>query len=141
MGLLYIIMDGIEYRVPIEYQSLTRSFDFVDGGRGGMTQAGSDVLDTLGTKIGYSLHIPAQQRVPGDYDAFFEAISNPDRQHLLTLPYGQTELTFWAKVEGGSDVLQDVYQTYRRWGDLSVRFTPISPQRTPGVGWSNAVQT
>lgn len=131
MGLLYVVMDGVEYQVPVEYPSLTRSFDFLEGRNAGIMQSGLETLDTIGTRIGYSLHIPAQHKRPTQYDAFFEAISSPDREHYVTLPYGQTTLSFFCKVEGGSDTLFAPFQQYNRWGDLTVRFTPTSPQRTP----------
>lgn len=129
MGLLYVVMDGVEYQVPIEYPSLTRSFNFVEGGQGGIMQSGLESLDTIGTKIAYSLRIPAQQKNPTAYDAFFQAITNPNREHYVTLPYGQSTMSFFCKIEGGSDTLFADYKTYRRWGDLNVTFTPLSPQR------------
>lgn len=129
MGLLYIVMDGVEYQIPIEYPSLSRSFGFLEGRNAGVMQSGLETLDTIGTKIGYSLHIPAQHRNPTAYDAFFEAISSPNREHYVTLPYGQSTISFMAKVEGGSDVMFDPYLDKRRWGDLNVTFTPLSPQR------------
>lgn len=131
MGLLYIVLDGVEYQVPIEYPSLSRSFGFLEGKNAGIMQSGLETLDTIGTKIGYSLHIPAQHRNQADYDAFFEAISRPNREHYVVLPYGQTELGFFCKIEGGSDVMLDPYLQHRRWGDMTVTFTPTSPQRTP----------
>lgn len=130
MGLLYIVMDGVEYQVPIEYPSLTRSFDFLEGGQGGVMQSGLEALDTIGTRYGYTLHIPAKHKNQTAYDAFFEAISSPNREHIVTMPYGQNELTFYCKVEAGSDVLLDPFQQYRRWGDLRVKFTPTRLQRT-----------
>ena len=129
MGLLYVIMDGIEYKLPIEYPSLSRSFSFLEGGQGGVMQSGAEVLDTIGTNIGYSLHIPAKHRNPAGYDAFFEAISSSNREHVVTLPYGQTSMTFYAKVEAGADVLQGAFGDSRLWGNLTVKFTPTRPQR------------
>lgn len=131
MSLLYVIVDGVEYQVPIEYPSLARSFDFLEGGQGGVMQSGAEVLDTIGTRIGYSLHIPAQHRNQDAYDAFFDAITSPAREHIVTLPYGQSEMTFYCKVDAGSDLMLDPFGDRRRWGDLTVRFTPTRPQRTP----------
>lgn len=131
MGLLYIILDGVEYQVPIEYPSLTRSFDFLEGGQGGIMQSGLETLDTIGTRYAYSLHLPERGKAPAAYDALYEALSSPDREHSVTLPYGQGTMTFWCKVEGGQDVLFDDFLTHKRWGDLTVRFTPTTPQRTP----------
>lgn len=129
MGLLYVIVDGVEYRVPIEYPSLSRSFDYVQGGQGGTMQSGLETLDTIGTRYSYSLHIPENHKAPAEYDALYEVLSAPDREHLITLPYGQTSMTFWAKVEGGSDTLFDPFRGYKRWGDLTVKFVPLRPQR------------
>lgn len=128
--LLYVILDGIEYELPIEYPSINRSFSFMEGGQGGFMQSGLEVLDTIGTKYGYSLRIPARHRNPTEYDTFFEAISSPSRVHQITLPYGQSTITFDCKIENGSDNLQSNVWAYKSWGDMTINFTPIRPQRT-----------
>lgn len=127
--LLYVILDGAEYALPIEYPSIERSFSFVDGGQGGVMQSGLEVLDTIGTRYSYSLRIPATHKNPTVYDSFYQAISNPDRIHSVTLPYGQSTMTFNCKIEGGTDTLHSNVWTHKAWGDLTVKFTPIIPQR------------
>lgn len=128
--LLYAIVDGIEYALPIEYPSINRTFNFLEGGQGGVMQSGLEVLDTIGTKYSYSLTIPSYHKNPTVYDAFYESISRPDRVHTVTLPYGQSTITFDCKIESGTDTLYSNVWAYKSWGDLTVKFTPIRPQRT-----------
>lgn len=127
MANLWIVMDGIEYQLPIT--QLERSFEFLDGGQGGVMQSGLEVLDTIGTRYGYSVTLPRIGRQQSEYDAFFEAVTSPERIHTITLPYGQRVISFDCKIESGSDRLGSPAGDMRTWGDLSLSFTPIRPQR------------
>ena len=70
-------------------------------------------------------------RFPADYDAFYEAISAPVSSHSLTLPYGQSTITFDAMVSEGTDLYRGKVANRTRWGGLQVQFTAKKPQRTP----------
>lgn len=129
MAFMGIVMDGVRYNLKIAYPGLRRSFSFVDGGQGGTMQSGLSITDTIGTLYGYSFTVEPDRHNRADYDAFFEAISSPDRTHEITLPYGQTQKTFFCRVEAGSDHMADVWQDERSWETLSVSVTPIRPQR------------
>lgn len=129
MSALWITMDDVVYRLHVEYPSLQRSFAFVDGGQGGTMQSGRDTLDTIGTKYLYSLKVQPDRRHHDDYDAFFYAISSPQRVHTVTLPFGQTTMTFDCRVEGGTDTMGDMDGDDRSWGEMTVNFTPMAPQR------------
>lgn len=131
MAYMWIVMDGRQFKVPIAYQSLQRKFDFVDGGQGGIMQSGLETLDTIGTRIGYSLTLPGYRSSQGEYDALYEVLTSPTRVHTITLPYGQSSITFDARIDGGTDTLGTDSGKARTWGNLTLSFTPIRPQKIP----------
>lgn len=122
-----ITMDGITYDVRPVFGSLKRAFDFVEGEGAGLSKYGTEILDTIGTKYTYSVDIDQNLSSPAAYDAFYEAISNPNRVHTIVMPYGQTTLSFSAKIEGGEDTYQGKSGS-ERWEGLSLKFTPMYPQ-------------
>lgn len=130
MANLWVVLDGVEYELPVQGQ-ISRTFDFLDGGQGGVMQSGLETLDTIGTRYGYSVSIPRIASKQTTYDAFFDAVSSPLRIHTVTVPYAQGTMTFSCKIESGSDKIGAPAGNLRTWGDLTLNFTPIRPQRTP----------
>lgn len=124
-----ITMDSVNYNLGVVFPSLERSFTFVEGVNGGLTLSGKTILDTIGTKYSYSMEVEPINGYQSDYDAFFYAISNPSRLHTVTLPFGQTSLTFDCYVLGGGDNLEGRRNTDWQWGGMTVSFVPFSPQR------------
>lgn len=158
MAKMGIRMDGVTYRVAITFPSLTRAFSFIEGVNKGVSLNGRTILDTIGTAYSYTMNVEALDVAPrykyiprgstelltsdgkllytapdydNDYDDFFWAISDPQkRQHTITMPFGQSTITFGAYVTGGSDIFQNTKSTGRKWGGMTVNFIPIAPQRT-----------
>lgn len=126
-----IIMDGVTYRVRVVYDSMRRSFELMEGKNAGTMLSGRDERDLLGTKYGYVMDIEPDPASPQDYDKFYEAISAPVDTHQITLPYGQTTITYEAKIESGTDICGGHLGNANRWKGLSVNFKPIEPQRVP----------
>ena len=62
------------------------------------------------------------------YDAFFAAISAPIDAHTVTFPYGQTVMTFRAKITGGGDVYRGTLGGFERFANLALTFEPLEPQ-------------
>ena len=87
--------------------------------------------DLLGTYYDYAMEVEPDPQYPGDYDSFFEAITAPVDSHSLTLPYGQSTITFDAMVTSGSDLYRGQVAGFNRWGGLQVQFTAQKPQREP----------
>ena len=124
-----ITMDSVNYNLGVVYPNLERSFSFVEGVNGGLTLSGKTILDTIGTKYSYSMQIEPINGYQSDYDSFFYAISNPTRLHTITLPFGQTTLTFDCYVLGGGDSLEGRRNSDWQWGGMTVNFVPFEPQR------------
>lgn len=130
MALMRIVMDGVRFNVRISADSrMKRAFAFVDGGQGGMMQSGLETLDTIGTAYSYTVSVVRDPANSADYDAFWQAVSSPNRIHTVTLPYGGASITFSARVDAGSDELTG--RSPHDWDNLTLTFTPIRPQRTP----------
>ena len=124
-----VVMDSVSYNLGVVFPSLSRAFDFVEGPNGGMALSGKTILDTIGTKYSYTMEVEPVTGYQSDYDSFFYAISSPNRLHNVTLPFGQSTLTFDCYVLGGSDSLEGRHNTDYQWGGMSVRFVPYAPQR------------
>lgn len=126
-----ITMDGVVYRLFVRYESLGRSFRLEDGDNAGKMLSGYQKRDLIGTYYDYSMQVDPDPAAPGDYDAFFDAISAPVDSHSLTLPYGQSTITFDAMVTSGDDAYQGKVAGRQRWGGLQVQFTAQAPQKEP----------
>lgn len=125
-----ITMDGVSYNVRITFPSIERRFNIPQGQNRGKNLAYEDIDDIFGTEYGYSFTVEHDPADIDDYDAFYEAISAPIGFHTITMPYGQTTLTFQTKVTSGRDTFRGTMAGKKRWEALTVNFEPTKPQRT-----------
>lgn len=124
-----ITIDGTDYDVIITSE-IERDFELKEGRLGGTAQTGREIPDILGTNYTYTMTVEPNKSNFAAYDAFYQAISAPVEYHTITVPYGQSTLTFEARILSGKDRLKRKIGTSRRWGGLKIQFKPIEPQRT-----------
>lgn len=124
-----ITVDGVHYSVHVEYGSLVRQFDILEGRNSGTMLTGRYARDVLGTGYNYSMNIEPDPADPESYDALYQILSAPDATHMITVPYGQSTITFEAMVESGSDTYKGTIGGKKRWGGLTVNFKYIEPYR------------
>lgn len=74
--------------------------------------------DVKGTYINYEVELATNKLNLRQYDELYEILTNPVESHIVTLPYGQGDLTFLARVSCGSDVLVQNYTTFKKWRKL-----------------------
>lgn len=129
--MMTIVMDGVTYRLRVRYETLGRNFHLDDGENSDYMLSGLYKRDLLGTYYDYAMEVEPDPQYPRDYDSFFEAITAPVDSHSLTLPYGQSTITFDAMVTSGSDLYRGQVAGFNRWGGLQVQFTAQKPQREP----------
>ena len=125
-----IVVDGVEYRVRVVYESLSRSFSIVEGPNGGTAITASTIRDIIGTKYDYEMRVEPDLRYPEDYDAFYEVISAPVESHMVEMPYGSGVMKFEAMIVSGEDTYAGILVNRNAWRGLRVQFKPILPQRT-----------
>jgi len=125
-----IILDTVLYNVFIEYPSLKRKFEIYEGNNKGNGITGRNIRDVLGTNFEFTMTVRSHPDYPSDYDNFFEQIKNPVESHIITLPYGQSTITFEAMIESGEDEFEGVYAGYKRWDKLSLTVKTIEPYAT-----------
>lgn len=128
---MQIVMDGVTYRLRVRYETLGRSFRIEDGDNAGNMLSGLYKRDLMGTYYDYAMEVEPDPAAPQDYDSFFDAISAPVPNHSITLPYGQTTITYDAMVTEGSDLYRGRLAGRERWGGLQVQFTAQKPQKEP----------
>lgn len=126
-----IQMDDKYYRVGVRYNTIGRSFRIPEGENAGDMLSGRFELDSHGTYYDYQMDVEPAPGYPEEYDAFFEAISDPNGVHTVVMPYGQGAITLQVKVSSGGDTSRGSLAGVRRWGGLRVVFESIRPSRTP----------
>lgn len=125
-----IKLDGVAYP-KLHVASLKRSFSVIDGPNAGRVMNFDMVRDVGGTFYNYSLSFDPDMSDPDEYDRFYEIISAPVDFHMIEVPYGQSVMTFKAYVSNGEDDLLTLYDVDNEWGNLSINFVAMSPQRRP----------
>ena len=128
---MQIVMDGVTYRLRVRYETMGRSFRIEDGDNAGKMLSGLYKRDLQGTYYDYVMEVEPDPAAPQDYDSFFDAISAPVPNHSITLPYGQTTITYDAMVTEGEDLYRGNLARRNRWGGLQVQFTAQKPQKEP----------
>lgn len=129
MSLMRLTMDGTTYRVRIVYDTLQRAFQLFEGDNADYMLSGRYERDLIGTNYTYQMAIEPDEKHQADYDAFFDAISDPQNYHTITVPYGQSTLTYQAMVLEGSDTFKGFLSGVKQWGGLVVTFKPITVQK------------
>ena len=124
-------LDGKQYRVRVKIKTLRRAFRIEESERSGVVKSGAYFRDIIGTYYDYSMEVEPDPARPEDYDRFYEAISAPVESHTLTVPYGQSTMTYEAMVSAGEDVQKDRIGGVTRWTGLKVSFSARAPQRRP----------
>ena len=131
-----IQVDGRTYRVRVIYSSIQESARLEEGVNAGDMLSGRRERDLVGTYCGHTLSVEPDPRYPQDYDQFYDAITAPVPSHSITMPHGQSAVTYDAMVSSARHVSKGAVGGIRRWSGLSVSFESIRPVRRPGEGTS-----
>lgn len=85
--------------------------------------------DIRGTYYDYEVELSPKLISASDYDNLYEVLTTPQESHIVTLPYGQSTLTFEARVSVASDVLIQSFTSFKKWGSIKVTFEALTPQK------------
>ena len=123
-------VDGHAYEVTVPAGGLKRSGQVMDGDKAGRLQTGRMERDIIGTFYNYSLQIETQNLNAAEYDELYHVLSAPVDYHTITLPYGQSTITFEAYVSNVNDELKLMQENRNIWGGLTFNFVAMEPQRS-----------
>ena len=124
-----VSIDGKYYNISIPENGIRRSFAVTDTDNSGRNISGEMLRDIIGTYYNYTIQFNTKQLNPAEYDDLYETLSAPVDYHTITVPYGQTTLTYKAYVTGGNDSLSRKNSLGNKWTGLSIDFIAMSPQR------------
>ena len=85
--------------------------------------------DVKGTYYDYDVEFYPRKMNRVAYDSLYETLTEPTEYHTVTLPYGQTNLTFEARVTTTDDVLKARFGDKTYWGGIKVTFEALTPQK------------
>lgn len=85
--------------------------------------------DVKGTYYDYEVELATNNLDVGTYDELYEVLTNPQESHVVTMPYGQSSITFEARVSVASDSLVKNYNIFKKWGSIKVKFEALTPQK------------
>lgn len=107
-----------------------RNFKIKDGINFGDMVSGRVRRDVLGTFYNYTMTIETADMDKSEYDLLYEVLSSPVESHTIIVPYGQGSLSYQAYITGGDDDLElKELDDSNLWGNLSVQFYALAPQR------------
>lgn len=129
-----VVIDGICFNIMIPKNGIKRSFSIADTDNSGRLTTGEMVRDIVGTYYNYTIQFETKYLNTQEYDNLYNKLSAPVEYHTITVPYGQSMLTFKAYVTSGSDTLNYVHNGHKKWSGLSINFIATAPERTPKTG-------
>lgn len=95
----------------------------------GVTLDGTKHYEVKGTYYDYEVSFNVKAMNLEEYDTLYELITAPVEYHIVTLPYGQSSITFKAKTSISSDSIVFNYTNARKWGGFTVTFEALELQR------------
>ncbi|MBQ8298667.1 MAG: hypothetical protein IJX99_02185 [Clostridia bacterium] len=95
----------------------------------GTTLDGKKHYDVKGTYYDYDVTFNTRAMNVVAYDRLYELITEPVEHHTVTIPYGQSTITFLARTKVGNDTLKFNYTNAKKWGGFTVTFESLEPQR------------
>ena len=123
-------IDNTYYDVRIPEDGIKRNFQVLDDNSTTRVADGSMHRSIIGTYYNYTITFDCSDLSDTQYDSMYEVLSAPVNSHEITVPYGQSTLTFNAYVTAGEDTLEISTGTRNRWKGLSVQFIAMAPKRT-----------
>lgn len=125
-----VTVDGIDYRVFINFGTIKRKFEIMEKENKGVAITGRNIRDILGTNYSYSFTVSPNPMYPQDYDLFYDKISEPVDSHMIEAVYGQSSISFEAMITSGEDDFDGNESGTNLWKSLTVHYDPMEPQRT-----------
>lgn len=95
----------------------------------GITLDGRKHYDVKGTYYDYDVQFNLRAMNVNDYDALYELLTEPVEYHTVTLPYGQSTITFIANTKVADDSLVRNFNKMKRWSGFKVTFEALEPQK------------
>ena len=110
---------------------VVESFEKVYGEPSVMKQNGEDWYDVIGTRYIHEITVTKNPTVSAEEsDEFFDLISEPIEEHIVTLPHGAEDITYNAHISAGARELIDIIDGKYIWSDdIVLTFRATAPQR------------
>lgn len=124
-------IDNIYFDVRIPENGIKRSFYIADTDNAGRKIDGTMERDIVGTYYNYTIQFDTQYMSHEEYDMLYLKLSAPVDFHIITVPFGQTTLTFNAYMANGSDILNRITNGKNYWKNLSIDFVAMEPYYRP----------
>ncbi len=119
-----ITIDGQSFAVGV--LSVKRNATIAEGSNSGTSVSGRIIRDVIGTYYNYTVVFGTSKLSKTEYDALYDLLTVPVESHEITIPYGQSTITFDAYITSASDDLLKS-KNGNVWGNLSVDFNAIQP--------------
>lgn len=71
--------------------------------------------EVKGTYYDYEVEFYPRKMSLADYDSLYEQVTQPVESHTVTLPYGQSDITFEARVTASTDNLVSRFGNKTKW--------------------------
>lgn len=128
----YLKLNGTAFDVKVAIGEYERHFDVLDGEGTGRVKTGGMVRDIIGTYIGHNIKVFRRgdnyQGLDELWD-FLVAHSTDKQGVLLEAADGQSVISYRAYYTSASQPIEKVEKGVNYWGELSISFTPMEPQK------------
>lgn len=120
-------IDGQTFNIKIAQDSIKRSAQILDSDETERKQDGDIYRDIIGKYVNYTLSVDTSLLDVEQYDTLFDILSAPVEKHSVTMPYGQSSITFDAYCSGVEDTLKRVEGNKQIWGGMTWTFVANGP--------------
>lgn len=126
-----ISIDGRRWSVPCD---MTRTAEVRPSEISGMMLDKSYFNDVIGTYLQYDVTLAVPPSMTDEYDAIYEALTDPVDGHQFILPYGQSTVQLTARVEDVKDVYVRTLSGKGLWRGIQFSVTANHPTKKMELG-------
>ena len=120
-------IDGRDFDVRIPQDGIKRSGQVLDSAETERLENGEMFRDIIGTYYNYTIQVDTKNLKVEEYDELYDLVTQPVEKHTITVPYGQTTLSFDAYITSAEDSLLKRENGVNYWHGLTLAFIALKP--------------
>lgn len=119
-------VDGQAYDVIVPEKGITETTEILDSDKSTRAQNGTMFRDIIGAFRNYTVTVIAKSSARADFDNLYNTLASPVESHKITVPHGQSTITFQAYCTSVARSLKRASQLGYDWDEMEIKFVAKS---------------